>query len=201
MRQPLVLFAIQDPVSFFYFLSCINLRHTMSSSDISLVAVWPDQRQFIIVDRMAYHELPNRTVMWLRFVGTWILGSIFSPSSFRLFNTLHANDPCGEVESNGSAAIIPCIPGEDRFFYLHVEAWVPYPKFADDTGDDVLVADSESDSSSDEAEEADAPHTPNLPSFQWLPGGLLEGDDLDELENSAVATIGLESQLRKSSVA
>ncbi|KAG2061881.1 hypothetical protein BDR06DRAFT_1000994 [Suillus hirtellus] len=174
----------------------------MSSSDISLVAVWPDQRQFIIMDRMAYHELPNRTVMWLRLVGTWILGSVFSPSSFRLSNTLHANDPCGEIESNGSAAIIPCIPGEDRFFYLHVEGWVPYPKFADDTDDDdALVADSESDFSSDETEEADVLHTPNLPSSQWLPGGLLEGDDLDELESSAAATISLESHLRKFSVA
>lgn len=93
----------------------------MSSCDISLVAVWPDQRQFTIMDRMAYDELPNRTVMWLRFVGTWILGSVFSPSCFRLFNTLHADTPCAEVESNGSAVIIPCISGEDHFFYLHVE--------------------------------------------------------------------------------
>lgn len=168
----------------------------MSSCDISLVAVWPDQRQFTIMDRMAYNELPNRTVMWLRFVGTWILGSVFSPSSFRLSNTLHADVPCVEVESNGLAAIIPCVSGEDRFFYLHVDAWVPYPQFASDERDAVI--DSESDFSSDEAEEMDNLHTPSFPSLQWLPGGLLEGDDLDELENSEVATISLESQLRKS---
>ncbi|KAG2350407.1 hypothetical protein BDR05DRAFT_993812 [Suillus weaverae] len=173
----------------------------MSSCDISLVAVWPDQRQFTIMDRMAYNELPNHTVMWLRFVGTWILGSVFSPSSFRLFNTLQADAPCAEVESNGSAAIIPCVSGEDRVFYLHVEAWVPYPKFADGDYDErnALVTDSESDSSSDEAEEADVLHTPSLPSPQWLPGELLEGDDLDELENSEVATVNLKSQLQKCS--
>ncbi|KIK43546.1 hypothetical protein CY34DRAFT_700060 [Suillus luteus UH-Slu-Lm8-n1] len=168
----------------------------MSSCDISLVAVWPDQRQFTIMDRMAYDELPNRTVMWLRFVGTWILGSVFSPSCFRLFDTLHADTPCAEVESNGSAVIIPCISGEDHFFYLHVEAWVPYPKFADGAGDerDAPVTDSESDSSSDEAEEADVLHTPSLPSFRWLPGGLLEGDDLDELENSCEVTTIIKSR-------
>jgi hypothetical protein len=93
----------------------------MSSCDISLVAVWPDQRQFTIMNRLAYNELPNRTVTWLRFVGTWILGSVFSPSSFRLFDTLHGDAPCAEVASNGSPAIIPCISGENRFFYLHVE--------------------------------------------------------------------------------
>ncbi|KAG1825977.1 uncharacterized protein BJ212DRAFT_1475332 [Suillus subaureus] len=171
----------------------------MSSCDISLVAVWPDQRQFTIMDHMAYNELPNRTVMWLRFVGTWILGSVFSPSSFRLFNTLHGDAPCAEVESNGSAAIIPCISGEDRFFYLHVEAWVPYPNFADGTDDERGDLDSESDSSSDEVEEADVLHAPSFPR-QWLPGGLLEDDDLDQLESSEVATISLESRLRKCSV-
>lgn len=166
----------------------------MPTCDISLVAVWPDQRQFTIMDRMAYNELPNRTVMWLRFVGTWILGSVFSPSSFRLFNTLHAGVPCVEVESNGSAAIIPCISGEDHFFYLHVDAWVPYPQFASDERD--AVTGSESGFSSDEAKEINL-HTPSFPSLQWLPGGLLEGNDLDDLENSEVPTISLESQLRK----